>query len=73
MSLFCLFLIIDYLFLFIQEEIEESKDYEVEEVVEEDNWESDERAIIDFEGFRINIWDNILLGIERERERGYFL
>ncbi|XP_065937258.1 LOW QUALITY PROTEIN: cilia- and flagella-associated protein 337 [Magallana gigas] len=45
-----------------EEEIEESKDYEVEEVVEEDNWEPDERAITDPEGFRINTWDNTLLG-----------
>lgn len=58
-----------YLFLSIQEEIEESKDYEVEEVVEEDNWEPDERAITDPEGFRINTWVNTLLGTEKEQER----
>lgn len=58
-----------YLFLSIQEEIEESKDYEMEEVVEEDNWEPDERAITDPEGFRINTWVNTLLGTEKEQER----
>lgn len=69
MSPLCLPLTTDYLFLSIQEEIEESKDYEVEEVVEEDNWEPDERAITDPEGFRINTWVNTLLGTEKEQER----
>lgn len=73
MSPLCLLLRTVYLFLSIQEEIEESKDYEMEEVVEEDSWEPDERAITDPEGFRINTWDNTLLGTERERERGHFL
>lgn len=69
MSPLCLLLTTVYLFLSIQEEIEESKDYEVEEVVEEDNWEPDERAITDPEGFRINTWVNTLLGTEKEQER----
>ena len=47
---------------FHQEEIEESGENEEEEEEEEDNWEPDERAITDPEGFRINTWDNTLLG-----------
>lgn len=33
------------------------------------DWEPDERAIIDPEGFRINTWVNTLLGTEKEQER----
>ncbi|XP_056003962.1 WD repeat-containing protein 49-like isoform X2 [Ostrea edulis] len=45
-----------------EEEIEEMGELETVVIVEEDNWEPDERAITNPEEYRINTWDNTFLG-----------
>ena len=45
-----------------QEEELEEKETEEEKPLLDEDWEPDERAVTDLQGYRIHVWDSTILG-----------